>query len=286
MKFYLSCAKYLTAELIGAIKLYVWVIPLELYKPYIFSFACLTFCLLKGVSILLSHLLRSENLYNAFSYAYSPPPIIHLNDNTAESTKTSVLSYFQEFVTCIIVGNDLFSRLSVVNVRMLDRQVHDMLIRCDKHKFRVFIELFFGNEEGQQRPTFIYRILNGLFFNNDKRRFSSTIDPIETDDALALNILEEDDRLLDTQVSHTVIQIQRHPPSFLVGKLIHFIKDSTRKRYIPIWTDSESFHGIRVSSTMLLDHLPNFLGDLFRRLEEDLIELRLEGVEDCVVKSV
>lgn len=206
-----------------------------------------------GCACLLSMLLR--NKYNDLKcYCYSPTGSL-LNADAATAT--------QSFVTSVILGNDLISRLNFYNAQKLKGEVIGVLRECQKPKFRILLE-------GLLETLGKFCGCQILFKEDNLHSNRSTADnndysPLLTSD---LEALQYESFFSDPEDGHNQSScslpssLKYYPP----GKIIHLVDVTTTNRSFfhrrtleARWVSSNSFQKIVVTPDMVRDHFPDVI---------------------------
>ncbi|XP_029633250.1 diacylglycerol lipase-beta [Octopus sinensis] len=194
-----------------------------------------------GTAAILAILLK-EKYNDVYCFAYAPPGGLLCRPAS---------DYSQEFTCSVVLGDDLIPRLGLCNIEKLKTDVVGAVNACDLPKYKIFLSGF-------------WKVVCGLNINHREEDF---------------NVDEPQHNLVDVSSSSSsghygsigdsvTPEKQLYPP----GLILHIVEEQgstgffSKPTYHIEWTRPNEYTEIRVSSKMLLDHLPNSLDDALERL--------------------
>ncbi|VDO95874.1 unnamed protein product [Soboliphyme baturini] len=202
-----------------------------------------------GVASVVSMLLRP--LYpKVMCFAFSPPGCV---------VSENAVPYTREFVFSIICGDDLVPRLSVSSLQALKMSVLDALEQTSRPKYEILFKGCFR------------------YFIESK----SNIEPV-VDEEAAVHIQQQSptDPLIlqgggrrtltytDEQLKSS-FEIVRSTKLQCPGRILHVTRekgDGDEPVYLSTWCDQSRFEGIKLSGSMINDHMPYFVSDVLKSL--------------------
>jgi hypothetical protein len=197
-----------------------------------------------GITPLVGYFLRGKYEPDKIHcYCFAPNPST-VDPATAEEMK--------EYVTSMILGNDVVSNASLHNVLYLRERVLDSLARAKTNKTYIWQSIY---------KDFHPRMLLHDEIPESRKDFQECIQ----------NFLECTNEHLDLL----------KPQLAMPGKIIHLVEDESyktcgvmfAKRYIPYEVSKEFFMEIKVTGAMLMDHRPDYYCD---RLDETIENLEFD----------
>ncbi|CAB4011176.1 Sn1-specific diacylglycerol lipase beta [Paramuricea clavata] len=169
-------------------------------------------------------LLMKERYENLKCFAYSPPQVLNLK----------AAKYCEDFVTSVIVGNDVISRLSIHSVDILKKEIVDALQHCQMPKYQILL----GG---------CWRILCECFCDcsNDAGETSHLLG---RDDNFVYNVN------VDTNEVPTP-DTDQFEKLYCPGRILHLIE--RKSTFDLIHGDRDAFEKIAIVPNMISSHVPD-----------------------------
>lgn len=209
--------------------------PIFLRQPN-YSLVIVGHSLGAGTGTILALLMRKK--YETVKcFAISPPQVLNLK----------AAKYCEDFVTSVIVSNDIVARLSIYSMDLLKRDLIQTVSQCQLPKYQVFL----GG---------CWQILCDCFCNC----YSASDESFRP-------LLTEEHVFHGLQTEIPVQPISEFDKLFCPGKIFHLIERKSKSTFDVIHGDRKDFEKIAIGPNMIANHVPDNVKKAFDLVQSQTI---------------